>query len=152
MPVATGCQHIDQRLGRIGVVADDEPAKAVAGLGARDRCAGLFPTELVAIIDDRLRRPLPIVLGREPAEHLQGAVVAVCAVEKGGEFFELTVFEQTDGLGAGSAVVLWLAGLAPVIGQTGTAVVREPVLAMFERIGGKVQLLRLRLPECGEIR
>ena len=70
-------------------------------------------------------------------------MVAARTVEQGREFFDPAVLEKTDGFGTRSAKMLLFVGVIPIVSI--------PVLAMLERIGGQVELSRVRLPESGEV-
>lgn len=69
-----------------------------------------------------------IVLCGKLGEHGQGLLVVGPAVELGREFLDASVLEQADGIGAHRAGALQLV--------RGLAVLGEPILATFERVGG----------------
>ena len=69
-------------------------------------------------------------------------MIAARTVEKGREFLDPAVLEKVNGLGT-RGMVLLLGRAVPIVA--------EPVLTMLERIGGQVELSRVRLPESGEI-
>ncbi|GKT30294.1 Uncharacterised protein, partial [Aduncisulcus paluster] len=66
-------------------------------------------------------------------QHSQGLLVATGSTEQVREFLDLSVLEQSDGLGARTTGVLLLIGAIPIVSI--------PVLAVLERIGGQVELL-----------
>ena len=146
VPVAACSQHVDQRLDRFGVIADQDPRGSRAGLRAGGWRSGYLPADLVAVVRDGLDRTLSVVLCRKLGQHIKGLMIAVCTactVEQGREFLDPAVLEKAYRLGTrGNGL-----SVAPVR----ILVVGEPVVAMLERIGRQVELSRLRLPKSGEI-
>ena len=115
---------------------DSSPACALE-IGAVD----FSQRNLVAVVRDGLGAALLVVLCRKLGQHIQGLLVAARTVEQGREFLDAAVLEKPDGLGTRGKVLL-LAGRVPDC--------LEPVLAVLERIGGQVELARVRLPKSGE--
>ena len=143
MPVATCGQRVDQRLNRWRIITYEQPGRSLAGLRSRD-CGGRFlPADLVTVVRDGLGCTLLVVLCRKPGQHLQGLMVAARTVEQGREFFDRAVLKKTDGFGTRPAKALLWVGARPIVAI--------PVLAMLERIGGQIELSRVRVPEGGEV-
>ncbi len=137
MPVPAGGQLVGQRSRRVRVVADDEPA----GLTRPARDGRLLPPELVARVRDRTPFALLVMLRGKSSQYVAGLAVIGGVAEQGRQFFDATVFEQPQRLGARGEVLLGV-GALPIIAI--------PVFAVFERIAGQVDLDRVWRPDGGE--
>ncbi|SKT34482.1 Uncharacterised protein [Mycobacteroides abscessus subsp. massiliense] len=91
------------------------------------------------------------MLRRKLGQHIQSLLVAIDAAEQIGEFLDLAVLEQTNGLGAWSTTVLLP---VPGVAIVPVTLVAEPVLTTLEGVGGQVELTRgpmLERTEVGQV-
>ena len=118
-------------------------AESLAGFRVENR-SRLFPANLVARVRDGLRVPLLIVLCGKPVQHISGLLIAARAVDQRSELVDSAVLEKADGFGTHGG------SLAGGLSRP-DLLVTEPVLAMLERIGGQVELVRRPLPKRAEV-
>ena len=81
MPVPVRGQRVDQRLNCIGIIADEEPGRSLAGFRIGGCGSGFLPANLVARVRDGLGFTLLVVLCGKPCQHIHGLLVAARTVE-----------------------------------------------------------------------